>query len=545
MENIGLMVIKKLQDVVFNSYDLLFAGAGASTSYSIVALCKQFQSSDVTALRVLVVEASTEFFTGVAYGHRSGDNALILTRLDQFYPPEELMQFAVWVRETGCEREIWENEKKDYLDDLAKLSLAEYAITMGRKCVRRRIVGAFISWRVKTALHSLPKTSGLTVHFVQAIAEEASKIRSASNESQLVVTLKATASQKIIESQISVKKLVVAVGTRPRLALNVVGEIPDELIHCIVNDPYEANGLDANHESMMRSIQSRRTGVVKILLLGANASAMESIYLLSKWSKRMEQPIKVVVVSTIGEFPAKISDVVDDSVANVPEIVDYVTQGSITSDGLYKAALKGLKRLKIQGKSLECYNRSIDLAVLNALNAMDDQVRLEFLREKCNALGRYKRRAEKHYHNTMASMLESGELSIISGHLKSVSASQGSVSAKIETSSGELRDIHADGLINCGTSEQLNVHSSNPLIASLVKSGLAEVDASGNCFKTVNGGFSVSNGIHIIGPLLAGNVVNNEPVWHLEHCGRIIRFSKAIAQELLETVEQTREFVEP
>ena len=532
-----------LQKVVSNFYDIVFIGSGASTSYSIIALCEQFARTKHKVLRVLVVESSAEFCTGVAYGQRSGDNALILTRLDQFYPPDELMQFASWVRETGCEKSIWEDEKQEKYDNLAKLSLTEYAITMGRLCVRRRLVGAFIGWRVSSAINELEKECKLTVHFVNAVAQGVR--RAESKDSNLLIALEASGDQEKSKHELLAKKLVLAVGTRPRLALNIVGNIPDQLARCILNDPYEGVGLDANHQRMMLSIQSRKTTRTKILLLGSNASAMESIYLLSKWSKNSEKPIEVVVVSTIGDFPAKIPDAVDDSIVEVPEIDDYVAHGSVTSDGLYSAALKGLKRLKIQGVSLDCYNRSIDFALLAALKTMDDDIRLQFLREKCNALGRYKRRAEKHYHDTMASMLEKGELTILSARLKSVSANQDTVIAHVETAKGELQEVQADGLINCGASEQLNEDSSNPFIASLIKSGIVDIDASGNCFKTINGGFQVAENIHAMGPLLAGNVVNNEPVWHLEHCGRIIRFSKALSNELLGTMELMHELVEP
>lgn len=535
------MTIKNIQDVVSKHYDLAFIGSGASTSYSIISLCAQYVETALGSLSVIVIEASSEFNSGVAYGPRSGDNALILTRLAQFYPPDELLLFASWVRQTGCENEVWSDDKHD---DLAKLSLTEYAMAMGSLCIRRRLVGEFIAWRVKQALASLPSDSGLSVHFVTA---KASGVRALSNDfdrANLAVELKSSTDHSTSVGECRVGELVLAVGTRPRAALPIVGVIPHKLSQCILNDPYDGEGLDANHASMMRGVHSLATSPIAILVLGSNASAMESLYLLSKWSQTAEELIKIVVISTIGEFPARIPDVMDNSIVDVSEITDYAATRKITSDGLYAAALKGLKRLKIQGKSLDCYNSSIDLALLNALNIMDKEVRLEFLREKCNLLGRFKRRAEKHYHDTMTSLQQQGKLTALQGRVNSVSVKDGRIVAQVESSTGELQDIYADGLINCGASEPLSPNSSNPVIASLVDSGLAEVDISGACFKTINGGFQISKNIHVIGPLLAGNVVNGEPVWHLEHCGRIIRFSNAITKELLEAIEQAHELEE-
>jgi hypothetical protein len=35
-----------------------------------------------------------------------------------------------------------------------------------------------------------------------------------------------------------------------------------------------------------------------------------------------------------------------------------------------------------------------------------------------------------------------------------------------------------------------------------------------------------------MGPLLAGNVINGSPVWHMEHCGRISTFGSALGPRL-------------
>jgi hypothetical protein len=40
-------------------------------------------------------------------------------------------------------------------------------------------------------------------------------------------------------------------------------------------------------------------------------------------------------------------------------------------------------------------------------------------------------------------------------------------------------------------------------------------------------------GFYINGPLLAGNVVGEMGIWHVEHCGRIISFSKKIAGNMI------------
>ena len=46
--------------------------------------------------------------------------------------------------------------------------------------------------------------------------------------------------------------------------------------------------------------------------------------------------------------------------------------------------------------------------------------------------------------------------------------------------------------------------------------------------------FNASPGFYINGPLLAGNVVEDMGIWHVEHCGRIISFAKKIAANIIE-----------
>lgn len=527
------MLTVSLQDVACTTYDFAFVGAGASTSYSIVSLCEKFQENNLGSLKILVIESSGEFFKGVAYGRRSGRNALILTRLEQFFPQEELLKFAGWIREAQREKDIWSDSDMASISNIQSLDFFEYAATLGKLCVKRHLIGEFINYRVKAALNNSSSDSRITVNVVHAVATGVKELEATAQKSSAVIQIESV-TQPTSTVKCLTEKVVLAVGSRPRSQLVVQGALSDSMAACVMNDPYSGRGLDSNHAKIINAIEARKKGEIKVVILGSNAAAMESIYLWSNWSKNTGKRIEILVVSTLGEFPSKISEIVDDTLVPVPEIQAYLDEGNVTSEGLYNAALEGLKRLKIQGVSLDCYNSSIDKAVLEALRVVNDDVRAEFLREKCNALGRYKRRAEKQYHDTMTEMLKDNCLKIFPGKFKFVRASNAELLVEVESIDGHRQLIRADGVVNCGSSESLDIQSSNPIIADLVESNLVEVDKGGNCFSTVDGAFRVSSCMYLIGPLLAGNTVKSEPVWHLEHCGRIIRFASALAVELLD-----------
>ena len=72
----------------------------------------------------------------------------------------------------------------------------------------------------------------------------------------------------------------------------------------------------------------------------------------------------------------------------------------------------------------------------------------------------------------------------------------------------------------------------SPLLSQLYNSALCQKTKSNRGF-IVGDDFEVMKGFYINGPLLAGNVVKNMPIWHVEHCGRIISFAKQISNSLV------------
>mgnify|MGYP001322017269 FL=1 len=96
---------------------------------------------------------------------------------------------------------------------------------------------------------------------------------------------------------------------------------------------------------------------------------------------------------------------------------------------------------------------------------------------------------------------------------------------------GNLAKHHYDVVINCSGSAGLVGEGLSELLNQLKDSGICVPTPSKHGFKVGNK-FDVCHGFYINGPLLAGNVVGDMGIWHVEHCGRIISFAKQIANNL-------------
>ena len=94
--------------------------------------------------------------------------------------------------------------------------------------------------------------------------------------------------------------------------------------------------------------------------------------------------------------------------------------------------------------------------------------------------------------------------------------------------------VHSDPLdivINCIGGSLLSNGPIDSLYDNLISKKFCEPNDSLRGFH-VNQDFETNDDFFVTGPLLAGNVIKGRPLWHLEHCGRII-WSSQLLGELL------------
>ena len=108
------------------TYDLAIIGAGISSAYTLMhyislleqqSLLSKAAGKEHRPVKIVVTERSSEFWTGIPYGGRSGSNALLISPLHEFIPQQlERGQVISWL-----------NENRDWVFDPQKDSDGELA----------------------------------------------------------------------------------------------------------------------------------------------------------------------------------------------------------------------------------------------------------------------------------------------------------------------------------------------------------------------------------------------------------------------------------
>ena len=133
------------------------------------------------------------------------------------------------------------------------------------------------------------------------------------------------------------------------------------------------------------------------------------------------------------------------------------------------------------------------------------------------------------------------KINIIKGKFKSFSNNEGVTKVEFyKESQNSPQSDYFDIVINCAGSAGLIDNGMSPLLRQLNESGLCKPTPS-NHGLVVGNKFNAAPGFFINGPLLAGNVVGEMGIWHVEHTGRIIGFAKQIANNILLADIQTLE----
>jgi uncharacterized NAD(P)/FAD-binding protein YdhS len=127
---------------------------------------------------------------------------------------------------------------------------------------------------------------------------------------------------------------------------------------------------------------------------------------------------------------------------------------------------------------------------------------------------------------------------------------KGKFTGKIQSVAGETRfeyvdlstrqkhclPVSIDAVFNCSGTRTLNELEPDSLLGRLIESNLCQPNDSNRGFH-VDDQLQTSEGLYLIGPLLAGNIIKNLMIWHAEHCGRLIALASILAHALCQTFQ--------
>lgn len=505
-------------------FDVVFVGAGVASAFTLRAMAECAIASGRTKLRTAVVERADSRFGGVPYGRRSGALSLVITGLRDFLGDEERAAFASWMTE---HRQRLLDELQDSGGPNARRWISEHSPAMAAGdfddlFVPRRWFGQYLDDTVARALSAAESASAIDHEY---LVDTVLDVERDGDHYNVVLADSPT--------PLRARHVVLAVGSMPVRHRLVA---PTQTNGLLVDDPYEP-GL----EQHLRALEERVTehGPATVLIIGSNASALEMLYLMA--DRDALATCDFVVISPSGALPETIRHQPSHP-AFVPCALDGLVgqSGRPTAREIFDAARADLAAARQAGVSLTDCLPAISARIGGLVGASELDQRLEFASTWGPRLARYQRRAGSDYADNAQRLFAEGRLELLAGsYHRIVEADDAGLTVEYgetgETGQGhEPRRLRPVGAIfNCaGFTTTIDAPPSG-LIATLSERGLCTPVSTG-VGLVVDETLRTSGGLHVIGPLLAGNVIDGSAVWHLEQCARIQRLSGPLAERLLQ-----------
>ncbi len=510
--------------------DITFVGSGIATTFTLLPMLESVikHGSEQGLVRIAVIEKNTEWFTGLAYGPKSGESALLITSLADFLQEGELRQeFISWLihnskaliedlRNDGGSLSL--NWIRTHKDDIEAGDWEDIYIP-------RRFFGKYLKEKVNKLIDKAKANDQIELFFIQ---DEVSAIDKSGNGYSLHFNSGRTALRS--------EKVVLSVGIPPSKEYWTSGEeqkLNDQV--CLIADPYNP-GLTENLEKIRNYVNKGESG--NVLIIGANASAMEMIYKLNDEPEIRPKLGDFLIISPKGELPNSAQDDFTRMVRFIPEnLLALEGKDDLTAWEIYKAANLDLDAAENRGFGTAISEIPISKAFISLLESLNSEELQAFASLYGNEIGKRQRRAGKHYTDVVDHLMAQNRIRNIKGYFTSLISDERTTGVrfdfKLEPGKKErISEQKIDIVINCSGSKTLDEKNLPELLVQLMNAGLCVINPSRRGFL-VDNDMQCSKGFYVAGPLLAGNVIEDVPFWHLEHCGRIIKLGERLAHKLL------------
>lgn len=509
-----------------DAVDLAFVGAGASTAYVLMALLAALgEGSPESPLRIAVVEREPDAFSGVAYGGRAARTSLLITPLRDFLPPGELRLFTGWLAENkhrafdeflAVDGEVssrWWARHRDAVarDDFDDLYLPRY------------IFGTYLRERTHRAITAAAAAGAATTEVIQDDV-----LAARPDGAGYLLTCRGR--------ELRARHVVLALGCSP-----VMPRLPGDdggTPAALEDDPF-GNGMDAAMARVERALARPEIGnrPPHVVLIGGNAGTMDMLYQLRDSPVVAERAARITVLSPRGELPERIGEAQEPVDFRAERLRALRDEDSLRAARVYAAALEDLARGRAAGLSVCDTLRPISDGVVGVLPLLSQEEALEFAGHWGVELGRHQRRAGWEYYEVVEELSAAGRLEVVAGSFTGVrgAGTAGVVVELRRDGVDTVLDSPADAVINCGGPVRHVADAVPSLVAGLIDSGLCRPTRHGSGLA-VDETLAAAPGMFVMGPLLAGNMVNGGPVWHMEHCGRISSFGSVLGKELAGTL---------
>lgn len=519
--------------------DITFIGSGISTSFSLLNFLDLLKDNNTirAKVQVTIIEKFPEFNTGIPYGKRSGFSTLLITSLRNFLPEPELSLFIDWLNtnknwllqemksEGGFLTEKWIEDHSEAIDK------GEWEDLF----IPRRFFGCYIHEKINHKISALENKAN--INFLQGTAVDLLKKNDVYN-----------ISLKNGEYVLS-KKVVLSVGSLPTRKLYKEQNIVKRKGLMLVNTPYNPS-INKNLKKINAFLRKRQNDeTTNVLIVGANASALEMLYKLNDESENKSRPVNYVFLSTLGRAPDAYIDHKRKEAFTPIHLLSLENEKKLTAKTIAEAAFKDIELSDSIQLGAASTVEKISAAFGNLLSKLNEDELANFACNYGNQIGQKQRCAGVHYSDTIKWLKDLNRFEHVAGRFMDLIKVENTNEYQLQflntlTQEEEIYHKNFHLVINCIGGKTLNSKKLSPLIKNLLDKEYCTPNASNIGFK-VNKKLETIKDLHIMGPLLAGNVINKAPVWHVEHCGRIIWISKLLSKILLDDLASNKNYITP
>ncbi len=505
--------------------NLLFVGSGISSSFTLLnCLDKIDNSTNTNTVKIDIIDKGGEFITGIPYGSRSGFSVLLITSLRDFLPEPELGKFIDWLN----------NNKKWLLDRFKKeggvLSekwLEKHSLEISNNdwydiFIPRAFFGKYLSEKIHRKIEILQIENKVDVKFIDGNVVDIEK-----EDDTFSIKLED-------KERLKSERVIFSIGSMPINYLwgNKTVVEKDNLL--VINNPYKPN-----LKTVLKTIEQysiKNNNKLNVLIVGTNASGLELLYKLNDENQIADKISNFTFLSTQGLIPNATVDEERKEKFNPKHLNDLQTETTLSAEQIANAAFKDLDYAEEIDLGAASTVSKISSAFGTLLGKLDKKELKKFACKYGNDIGRRQRCAGQHYLETIDRLTEQGRFSHIAGRFNDLVEKNGNyyldyLDTKTQKILQKDEPIHL--VINCIGSMNFNNENAPSIIKNLIEKGYCKPNESQIGFD-VNFNFEAIDKLHIMGPLLAGNIIDDKPIWHVEHCGRIIWLSKLLSNKIFD-----------
>jgi uncharacterized NAD(P)/FAD-binding protein YdhS len=512
---------------IHNTCDIAIIGAGISCSYTVIHyIALLLKNPPSQPVKITILDKAGEFWTGIAYGQRSGHQSLIISALKEFFPQPELDYFKQWLdhhhpsvfdtpsRHQGLLTAEWQGRH------VAAMAAGDWEELF----MPRYTVGLYLQERIDRLLQ---EASGIVE--CQLIAAEAIDIQPVGDLYQIEMS-----APHQNQSFLTAPQVILAIGSPPNKNNQLAPTTALGEEFCYIENMYEPTqsfNIDRIGQVLKKSAQPQHN---QVLIVGSNASALETIYSLNNSPETWGSIGKFIVISPNAAFPDRICPATTTDKYQPKSLQKLLQSTAPTAHQMLTAVQEDVASALAQKETVGSTYSLISQGIIAVLQQLSPAEQKLFVIKYGVEIGKFQRRAGTDYLSVVENLVSTDQLEFVKGKLvKTFLLSDREQGFEFVDANHQSQRFPTavQVVINCAGFQDL-MTSTSPLINNLIKRGIA-VPNDSKCGFVVNESFEINKNFYLMGPLIAGNINSKFKVWHAESCARIINLSQQLATVLV------------